>query len=80
MSKSTKHVADETFSIQLSKQEWNDMYDKNNNTFENYHGLLHQRLYDLAGHILRPYLGLKRLNFTRDSISHFKRRDFKYFS
>ena len=46
MSKSTKHVADETYSIQISNKEWNDMYDKNNNTFENYHGLLHQRLYE----------------------------------
>jgi hypothetical protein len=29
MSKSTQHEADETFSIQLSIKEWNDMYDEN---------------------------------------------------
>ena len=33
MSKSTQHEADETFSIQLSIKEWNDMYDENKKTF-----------------------------------------------
>jgi hypothetical protein len=49
MSKSTKHVADETYTIQISKKEWNDMYDENKKTFENYHGLLHQRLFERLG-------------------------------
>jgi hypothetical protein len=49
MSKSTKHEADETFSIQLSKKEWNDMYDEDKKTFENYHGLLHLRLFERIG-------------------------------
>jgi hypothetical protein len=49
MSKSTKYVADETYTIQISKKEWNDMYDENKKTFENYHGLLHQRLFERLG-------------------------------
>ena len=34
MSNSTRHEADETFSIQLSKKEWNDMHDEDKKTFE----------------------------------------------
>jgi hypothetical protein len=49
MSKSTQHEADETFSIQLSIKEWNDMYDENKKTFVNYHGLLHKRLFERLG-------------------------------
>ena len=49
MSNSTRHEADETFSIQLSKIEWNDMYDEDKKTFENYHGLLYLRLFERLG-------------------------------
>ena len=46
MSKSTNHEADQTVTFHVSIKEWDDMYDENNKTFENYHGLLHQRLYE----------------------------------
>jgi hypothetical protein len=46
MSKSTNHEADQTVKFHVSIKEWDDMYDENNKTFDNYHGLLHQRLYE----------------------------------
>jgi hypothetical protein len=36
MSKSTNHEADQTVKFHVSIKEWDDMYDENNKTFDNY--------------------------------------------
>ena len=46
MAKSTKHEAEETATIRVSKEEWKHIYNASEKTITNFHDLLHKRLYE----------------------------------